>query len=141
MTAVKADSDVSATDGLTTSLLLFGALSSIHTKYGVQTKKPDHLYRQQSECEATEDMEVEIVKDRINRALKHAASPAAKEHFQGEDIGLVWRVNIISNHIGEWFGPYSVTNVGYDPRLLGFLSTIRRLTSHRLNDTVAPKSC
>lgn len=59
-----------------------------------------------------------MAKVRISRALKHSVPSAADQQYNPGDEVLVWRENLISNKLGEWIGPFDVTQFNAKHKLV-----------------------
>lgn len=67
---------------------------------------------------ARNEMQYQMAKLRINRALRHQSPAAAHIAFEPGQNVLVWRENIIANRIGEWKGPYAVSTIDRQRKLI-----------------------
>lgn len=56
-------------------------------------------------------MAAHMSKLRLQRALRNHVPPAAHISYQPGDRVLVWREKLLANRIGEWVGPYTISNV------------------------------
>ena len=110
--AVKAMNDTLGPEGLVPSALVFGEYPEVNTISEPRTERMSLEARAELARAARKEMETQVAKARIKRALQYRVPPATDVVYQPGDLVLVWRENLIQNRIGEWVGPHVVT--GYE---------------------------
>ena len=119
--AVKALNDTLGPEGLVPSALVSGEYPSAYTRSETPAPKATFLSRAQVANSALIEMEHQMAKLRIHRALKHRIPSTVDFCFQPGDQVLVWKGSIVKNRIGEWMGPYGVVSFDADRHLRDLL--------------------
>ena len=106
--AVKSMNDTLGPEGLVPSALMFGEYPQAYAKSEIKGERFTLSGRAELATTARKEMELQMAKLRVKRALSYAAPPAADRSYQPGDRVLVWRENVVNNRIGEWMGPFTV---------------------------------
>lgn len=70
---------------------------------------------------AREEIKQNMAKSRIQRALWNSIPATADIYYQPGNKVLVWRENVVNNHVAELLGPFTL--IGVDPNnKIGFIS-------------------
>lgn len=100
------------------SVLVFGEYPSLRA-FGEQAHHMTTLAaRAIIAKEARQEIDRNMARLRFNRALMHNVPHAADTVFEIGQKVLVWREKVIAIRIGEWLGPFAVTSVDRDKKIV-----------------------
>ena len=116
--SVKAMNDTLGPEGLVPSALVFGEFPPVFTRSEVPHPRATLESRAVVASAARKEMEQQMAKLRVRRALHHATPGAAMQVYQTGDQVLVWREKQVEHRIGEWIGPFPVLAVDKDRKLV-----------------------
>lgn len=116
--SVKAMNDTLGPEGLVPSALVFGEYPSLRVFGETPQPKATVAARAILAKEARREMEQHMARLRIKRALKHNVPRAADIVYEVGQKVLVWREKAVNNRIGEWMGPYVVSGLDRDRKLV-----------------------
>ena len=100
--AVKAMNDTLGPEGTVPSALVFGEFPRLRSFEGPIVPRPALAERAEAAQEARPYMAKHLAQVRVKQATDRTYQPGDKV--------LVWREKLVENQIGEWIGPYTVTN-------------------------------
>lgn len=124
--SVKAINDTLGPECFVTSSLVFGEFPQAFTVSEDRNPRPFNSERAKIANYARNQMEIIMANLRVRRAMTHAVPPSSSKLYDVGDKVLIWREKLISNRIGEWLGPYEVTNFDLSKKLVEVLVNGKR---------------
>lgn len=100
--------DIVGPEGLMPSALVLGEYPRVVVAEEPLPKRSTTSSRIQLMVSARKEMEEQLAKDRITRALRHKTPSAARKTYKKGDKVLIWREKIVKSRIGEWSYPFEV---------------------------------
>ena len=114
--AVKAMNDTLGPEGLVPSALVFGEFPQVVMRSETAHPRATLESRAAVATAARQEMEEQMAKLRVKRALHHATPNAVHQTYQPGDQVLVWREKQVESRIGEWIGPLTVVAVDFEQK-------------------------